>query len=474
MARTNRANQKRSEHQRAQQRRRRKQAPPARTDEGRRAAAPHEASAHHHGREQGPLSPEQRQHLAARAQELLLVGVEAALRDDRRAVDEALAHLLALSPHPAELRVVQLTLVRLLRGQIRRAWERGWQPIDVYEWVRRRSDVLTAQLAASAMADELTTYASASVAPDWHEQLSAIGAAPWWPPSQTWAGAHAEKPESAWPLVLESSLSLFAVLVRLVPLQQFLPLPGQAHGRRTPVAHVDQKVLQRVRQMLAQAESTSFDGEAQTFTAAAQRLMARHSIDAAILASSSHTPGADRPTGRRIWIERPYVTEKVLLLNEVAGANRVRAVWFRELELVTLLGHGSDLEAVETLYTSLLVQATRAMQAEGGRVTDAGTSRTRSFRRSFLTAYSARIGERLAEATADETRSAAADLERSAGQAVLPVLQAREEAVDAYAAEVFPHLVASRVSSGSDWEGWSRGRSAADRAHLTTGAALPQ
>lgn len=56
----------------------------------------------------------------------------------------------------------------------------------------------------------------------------------------------------------------------------------------------------------------------------------------------------------------------------------------------------SDLDAVELLFTSLLVQATTAMLAAGSRQDAHGRSRTRSFRQSFLAAYAQRIGERLA------------------------------------------------------------------------------
>lgn len=434
--------------------------------------APHEAFTT--GPSAGPraLPLEERHRLAEHAEALAVAATESMVRGDPPGAGDVLARLVALAPGPSEVRVVQQTLVRLLRHQVRVAWERGWQPVDVHEWVGRRTDGFVARLAGSVMADEIATYGRATVDPEWYDQLSAIGARVWWKPSETWAEAHATGPDRPWPLVLEATVVLFAELVRLVPLEHFLPLPGHARRHRTPPAHVDPKVLQRVRRLLAQAESTSFDGEAESFTAAAQRMMARHSIDVAMLEASGEAHRPDEPTGRRIWVERPYVKEKVLLLSVVAGANRVRAVWFKELEVVTLLGHLADLEAVETLYTSLLMQADRSMQAEGARVTSEGHSRTRGFRQSFLIAYATRIGERLDEVCAQETRAAAAEFDRSSGAHLLPVLQAREEAVDAYAATIFPHQRHARVSAGSDGEGWSRGRSAADRARLASGPSL--
>jgi hypothetical protein len=44
-------------------------------------------------------------------------------------------------------------------------------------------------------------------------------------------------------------------------------------------ADLDQRMLDRVRALLAKAESTDFPQEADAFTARAQELMARHRID---------------------------------------------------------------------------------------------------------------------------------------------------------------------------------------------------
>jgi hypothetical protein len=46
----------------------------------------------------------------------------------------------------------------------------------------------------------------------------------------------------------------------------------------------------------------------------------------------------------------------------VATANRCRVVWHRNLGLRTVMGFRTDLDAVELLFTSLLVQATTALR----------------------------------------------------------------------------------------------------------------
>ena len=127
----------------------------------------------------------------------------------------------------------------------------------------------------------------------------------------------------------------------------------------------------------------------------------------------------------------------------------------------TVVGFASDIEIVEVLYTSLLVQATKAMTASGAVRDSTGRSRTRSFRQSFLIGFARRIGERLQTATQTATDDAI-DVH---GSNLLPVLAGRTADVEDAIATMFPHLVANsaRVSNAA---GWAAGRAAADLAHL--------
>ena len=77
---------------------------------------------------------------------------------------------------------------------------------------------------------------------------------------------------------------------------------------------------------------------------------------------------------------------------------------------MTVVGFPADLNAVELLFTSLLVQANTAMLRAGGKKDEFGRSRTRAFRQSFLVSYAIRIGERLEEATAHATAEAVDEL----------------------------------------------------------------
>lgn len=223
-------------------------------------------------------------------------------------------------------------------------------------------------------------------------------------------------------------------------------------------------MLEKVRGLLAKAESTPYEAEAATYTAKAQELMTRHSIDYALLAV--RTGAKEEPVARRIAVDGPYEMEKVDLLAAVARANRARSVWTRSLGLATVIGFPADLDAIEVLFTSLLVQATRAMTEAGRQRDAAGRSRTRSFRQSFLTGFAMRIGERLTQTSATVTEEA--------GVAFLPVLASRESQVERAMNDMFAgQLHYQRGALPNNAHGFNSGIAAADRANLHRGDALP-
>jgi hypothetical protein len=220
-------------------------------------------------------------------------------------------------------------------------------------------------------------------------------------------------------------------------------------------------VLRKVRALLAKAEATTFDAEAETFTAKAQELIARYRIDRALL-GNRQPHGRDAPSARRIGVEDPYLTAKITLLSKVAGANDCRAVWPKPLRHVELFGFADDLDAVEELFTSLLLQATTAVRRAGSRQDAFGRTRTAAFRRAFLQSFAVRIGQRLRE-TVDATVDAAAG---ETGVALVPMFAARAKAAQALANERFPSARPLRATV-SDAEGWNAGSAFADQANLS-------
>ena len=217
-------------------------------------------------------------------------------------------------------------------------------------------------------------------------------------------------------------------------------------------------MLSTIRSLLAKAESTEFAAEAEALSAKAQAMMTRHAIDEALL----HVGDSDsiEVLSRRVLIDSPYPLEKVHLLSAVGRANRTRVVWMEDLAMATVVGTPVDVDQVELLFVSLLIQSTRAM-AEAGTTQPGSFDRSPRFRRSFLTSYAVRIGERLSAADAETTASYGSEL--------VPVLRRQEEVVDAVYEELFPNTREATSTRTYDRRGWDAGRQAADRASFVAG-----
>ncbi|MEI5098595.1 DUF2786 domain-containing protein [Streptomyces sp. PmtG] len=367
--------------------------------------------------------------------------------DPDTALDTA-ASLLAAAPG-ADAEVLR-------RGEefVRRAWERGWQPADVLRLARRDLDEPQLRLAADLIRAESRRYAPEELPARWPAQLAALDAhAPWRAPDRF---THAT-----------AVLTLYRFLLRLPAIEPVGPPPGTPRTLRDVApAPGEPRALTRIRALLAKAEATGFPEEAEALTAKAQELMARYSVDEALLAARTHAP--DAPGACRVGVDAPYETAKAILLDAVATANRCRAVWNEPFAFSTVVGYAPDLEVVELLHTSLLVQGAHAMtKAEAGQRAG-GRNRTKTFRQAFWMAYAHRVGARLEAAAAPVTHEEAA-----AGGALLPVLAARDVAVTDRTERMFPETTTTRVRGVVDGAGWAEGAAAASSANLHARVRLP-
>jgi hypothetical protein len=412
----------------------------------------------------------------------------------------------------AWMQAVSRSLVEFLRASVTAAWRSGWQPAELARHVGRELSGEHVRVIADMIVDEMRGYAAATVDARWAAQVAALSATS---PGNTvpgdalfevtrsetraWWGNDAEYLDASRELagevglrgVIATAIETVHVLQHLVALEPLLPLPGTARPTAKPTAQstarehaepADERLLSKIRALLAKAESTEFAEEAEALSARAQELMAKYSIDHALLAAEAGRK--EEPGGRRIAVDNPYEAPKASLLQTVAQANRCRVVWSRKLGLITVIGFPADLDAVELLFTSLLVQANSAMLRAGAKRDALGRSRTRAFRQSFLVSYAIRIGERLSEAADHAEQQAVAEqaaAEQAAasagrgggGKDLVPFLAARHQAVDDAVDAMFGDtLTRSRSIRATDAEGWQSGRAAADMASLHNHASV--
>jgi hypothetical protein len=348
-------------------------------------------------------------------------------------------------------------------------WEHGWQPADLVHAARRLDGRSAALVAALITGQARQTQAFERAPKPWLSQLHAaerdaaaarlMGGST---PTGFLAAAAQVQAGSALVDAWTTVLRLASHLQQLPTLPQLVEPPsawGRSRQRRPAPSDSDRaRVLTKIRGLLAKAEATAYAAEAEALTAKAQHLMTRHAIDEALLHAHDDEPVA--VISLRVHISAPYPGEKVSLLNQVALANRCRLIWLEQFAIATLVGTPVDVDQVELLFTSLLVQATKAM-VEAGASRPGSFDRSASFRRSFLVSYAVRIGERLTE-SADRAAS-------SYGTELVPVMQRQAQAVDQEFERLFPNTY--QVGSGHQYSqrGWQAGREAADRASLVAG-----
>jgi hypothetical protein len=371
-----------------------------------------------------------------------------------------------LARHPASM--VDAEVEQMILGLIDDLWSAGWQPAELRRQVRIARTAAAARLTQVAILADLDRRTGQRIDHRWRAQagefaLHTISLHGGW-----LAGWRRHEGIGRVDCILVAA-TVVTEWSGLPVLDVLIPPPGApasaaGHGMSASTGAAADPILSRVRKLLVKAESTDFEDEAISLTEKAQELMTRHAIDEAML---SDPQAGDVPRMIRLPVDAPYADAKSVLLSTIATANRCRAVSLDRLQMGTVVGHAGDLSVVELLFTSLLVQAQKAL-AEAGRAGGFGArARSKSFRSSFFLAYAHRIGERLRGVndaiieTAEERDS------------FLPVLRAREHAVEEFLAERFGNtLVESPVRGGHDLAGSAYGRRAADDAQLDSGELL--
>lgn len=420
-----------------------------------------------------PNAPPSTPSVSERAQRLLSQWIAVAQRSSDDGVLRSWAGQQLWSVDERVLDRVDELLGQRLLADLARLWTAGWQPRDLAH-VAQRIDRRALVLSADLIVEQLRRSGQTELAPEgWREQLETNGQrvreaglppltdGGWSPLGRLLFLGHGAAE------TLTSTLRLLVRMEQLPPLTMTLPPPAtwRAHrptgtvGAAAPSAGERRdKLLSRIRGLLAKAESTEHAAEAETFTAKAQDLMTRHAIDEALI--HAHADESVDVRSHRVLIDHPYPYEKVRLLNEVGAPNRARVIWQEDLAMASLVGTPVDIDQVEMLFVSLLIQATRAM-AEAGASRAGSFDRSPTFRRSFLTSYATRIGERLTEADAEAAASYGSEL--------VPVLQRQQEAIDEEFERLFPNSHRSSSRRSYDRRGWAAGREAADQASFVAG-----
>jgi hypothetical protein len=218
-------------------------------------------------------------------------------------------------------------------------------------------------------------------------------------------------------------------------------------------------LLDRVRKLLAKAEAEGVTPpEAEALTAKAAELMARYGIDRARLAATR--PDTDRPGSRIIDIDNPWAQVRAHMLAGLAGAMRCQCVLLttsRPGARIHIFGFASDLERVDILYTSLLLQMAHGLTTT---VVPVGVRSPRAWRRSWLLGFVTAVITRVR--SAEDRAAADADGETRSGPSTALVLADRAVVIRRQLEEAYPVTRRTRVTySGRGYsDGYAQGQRA--------------
>lgn len=236
---------------------------------------------------------------------------------------------------------------------------------------------------------------------------------------------------------------------------------------------MDEKLLNRVRALLAKADSTEYPAEAEAFTAKAHALMAQYGIEQAQLAATGKIK--DEIRVMRINMIGTYTDAKTRLLSAISLACRCRTVRWSSarssaVSYVDVIGHNTDLQRVELLYTSLLLQATGQLSRQRPPTNVFGELLVSvpTFRRSWYTGFTNEVRARLEriEAQAAAAAQAAATTTDTGGKSTELVLVDRKTAVNLAYNELFGDLPKTKSRQTLDANAYYAGKEAGRRADI--------
>jgi hypothetical protein len=239
----------------------------------------------------------------------------------------------------------------------------------------------------------------------------------------------------------------------------------------------NEDLLDRVRKLLAKAEDDGCTpAEAEALTAKAAELMARYGIDRALLGTLH--PGSDKPADRVFDLDNPWAAVKAHLLSGLAAALRCQCVLLNRRDpgsRVHVFGYQSDLDRLDMLFTSLLVQMHRALAQQ---VVPGVHGHAKAWRRSYMLGFSSAAVGRV-RAAEEAAVSHASGGERPGQPGTALVLADRALVVKAQVRQAYPRTRQVKTTyTGSGYQSGHRDGQSADiggkRMGASAGRALPR
>jgi hypothetical protein len=138
-----------------------------------------------------------------------------------------------------------------------------------------------------------------------------------------------------------------------------------ATDRRDYQMTKQEKMLEKVRALLAKADSTNYAAEADTFREAADKLMTQYAIESWMVAEGQEEsrPKPERRDLDTSWYYRSAQRDDLWqLLHAVAKQTRCTLVWWNSSSSTPLIGLPADLDYAELLFTQLHLELVKRIE----------------------------------------------------------------------------------------------------------------
>lgn len=228
-------------------------------------------------------------------------------------------------------------------------------------------------------------------------------------------------------------------------------------------------MLSKIRALLAHAENEGNTEEArQSYMAKAMTLLAKYGIDRTMVDASK--PRTEAVEVLEVRFVAPYTYEKGRLLGAVGSAYPARIIqWVRRGNPVKaqVVGFASDLEQIEMLYTSLLLQMVSGLSKANAPSGFYSNTDLTVWRRSWQRGFASEVGTRLRAARAETAKEY--DRAHSDGPGTDLVLVDRKAAVESRYDEMFPDATNARKRKRQLNGGFHDGRAEGKRADIGGG-----
>lgn len=239
----------------------------------------------------------------------------------------------------------------------------------------------------------------------------------------------------------------------------------------------------KVAALLAKAEATDNDNEAQAYYAKAAGLMLQHSIDQALI--DAHTKGYDpeKPAKHDIWVGGTHALIRLngaAWIGDAAFGDALKYSRSGRLAYapeqfnantkgyrLTTYGFAADFEAFQTLWNSIDLQAASSLRKYNKGLRQSGIPGSSATSRSYLMGYFTGVIEKI-QASKEEV------MEQVSTEGALVLRNREAEVMDLYSSAVRGCRRTNNIQGASDGDAFDRGYVDGSNASVVSSSAIMQ